>query len=305
MAATQGDPEHRSTGLLARSFLFVPGDRFDRFDRAYGSGAHVVILDLEDGVSPTRKAEARGHVADALRSRRPGRPLVWVRVSIETLREDLDALSASPPQGIVLAKADAAGVDTVWRWVETLGLEPWQRPALIPLIETAAAVQDVRELASANGTTQLMMGEVDLAADLGMNPSPTGTEMMSLRVSLVVASAAAALAAPIGPVWTRLQDMDGLSTHAVRLRTLGFGGMGVIHPTQLDVIHDAFAATPEEIARARRIVEAFDHSVERGVGVLTVPGIGMVDEAVVRQARRVLTESPSPPSPSRRHADSP
>lgn len=271
----------------ARSHMFVPGDRRDRFERAVTSGSAVVILDLEDGVAPRRKPKARTAVRKALAGW-AGEPAAWVRIDPEALDDDLSALAGREAlQGVVVAKADPTSVTTVARWAGRSGPADI---AIVPLLETAVAIRNIEELAAIERVTQLMLGEVDLAADLGMHPADDGSEMLPLRLELVTAAAAAGLRPPIGPVWTRLADAAGLSQHAATLRRLGFGGMGLIHPAQVDPVHREFAPTADELARAKHLIETFDHSVRAGHGVIHVPGVGMVDEAAVRTARRLLGE---------------
>ena len=128
------------------------------------------------------------------------------------------------------------------------------------------------------------MGEVDLAADLGLEPSPDERELRSLRMDVVVASAAAGRQAPIGPVATDIKDLYGLGHSTEALRRAGFGSRQAIHPAQVPVINLAFTPTSKEIERA----EALLARAQSAEGVWVDDAGRMVDEAVLRSARRTL-----------------
>ena len=158
------------------------------------------------------------------------------------------------------------------------------RPA-VALVESAAAVVELPALARAAGLVTMAMGEVDLAADLGIEPSDDGAELWPVRLSVVVASVAAGLAPPIGPVWVAVRDIDGLAASTRELRRRGFGARQAIHPDQVAVINDAFTPTTEEVDRATALL---DSAAGEGTGAWVGPDGKMVDEAVLRSARRVV-----------------
>jgi citrate lyase subunit beta / citryl-CoA lyase len=152
------------------------------------------------------------------------------------------------------------------------------------VVETAVAVLGVAALAATPGVIGLAMGEVDLAADLGIVPSAGEPELAPIRAAVVVASAAAGIASPVGPVWTEVGDADGLDRSTRALARAGFGSRQAIHPAQIAVIHAALAPSAEEIDRAEALVAM--EGAEGGV--FLDAGGRMVDVAVIRNARRLL-----------------
>jgi citrate lyase subunit beta/citryl-CoA lyase len=133
----------------------------------------------------------------------------------------------------------------------------------------------------------MMIGELDLGAELGVDPTATEA-MMPLRMEVVVASAAAGIAPPLGPVLADFRDLDELAVDTRRLARQGFGSRPAIHPAQVAVINAAFTPGPVEVARARRMVEMYEAALAAGKGAATDQDGRMVDEAVIRVARRVL-----------------
>ena len=265
--------------MSARSYLYVPADRPEMLAKAAGRGADALIVDLEDAVAPSRKLEARRILADFL----PGPIETWVRVNSHRDLLAGDVAAADGASGIVLAKADP---DTL-----SQALSLTSQP-LIPLVETAAGLMAAVELASADGVVRLALGEADLCAELGVTLTDDGAEMIYARSQLVVASAAAGIDAPMGPVLTDFRDADGLRHSSEALARLGFGSRPAIHPAQVHIINEAFTPTPEQAADARDLIEAFDTALAAGAGVGAADGV-MFDEAVVRQARRVLDRARS------------
>jgi citrate lyase subunit beta/citryl-CoA lyase len=277
------------TVLLAaaiRSWLYVPGDQPDKLTGAAERGPDALIVDLEDGVAPTGKDAARRLVTDWLRRDRPrgdDAPAVWVRVNNNAnLMKDLEAIAPAGPDGIVLPKAE---VPSMSRAVQLLGVHDI---ALGALIETARGLLDASEMAMVPRVTRLAIGEADLAADLGLDPSPDERELWPLRSQVVVASAAAGIEPPCGPVSTDFRDLDAFRASTESLRRAGFGSRSAIHPAQVAVINEVFTPTAHEVEEAAAIVAAHEDAVARGNGI-TIDAQGrMVDEAVIRSARRTL-----------------
>lgn len=264
----------------ARSFLFVPGDRPERFDKAATSGTDVVIIDLEDAVAPEAKATAREAAAAWLAA--GGRACVRVNAADSPEHDqDLTALagvpSATGEQGegllaVVLPKADDAAVATAAS--ERVGAP------VVALIESALGMVKAHEIASAPGVSRLAFGHLDYAVDLG---SDSGREAMLLaRSTLVLASRAAGLPGPIDGVTTALDDPAVLTEDAAYARDLGLTGKLLIHPKQVEPTHAAHRPTEEEIAWAERVIEA-----AAAGGAVRVDG-DMVDAPVVARAEGIL-----------------
>jgi citrate lyase subunit beta/citryl-CoA lyase len=264
---------------MARCFLYVPGHRADRFAKAFASGADAVILDLEDAVPVPAKDEARRDVRTFLDELAPGPVAAWVRINDgDRGRADLQALaSATALAGVVVPKATP----------DVLATRHADAPdvALIPLVESAVALTAAAAIAASAGVQTLAIGEVDLAADLGLGDDVPDAALWALRMHVVVACAAAGRSAPLGPVIRDIEDLAGFATTVRQLRHAGFGAIQAIHPKQVSVVNDELTPTPDDVAAAERLLEA----AARVDGGVFVDDAGrMIDEAVLRSARRTL-----------------
>jgi citrate lyase subunit beta / citryl-CoA lyase len=284
--------------VSARSYLFVPGDQARKLQHALASGADAIIADLEDAVAPSAKADARRTVADWLATQpNGGQPELWVRVnsSARLLADDVRAVVGSAVTGICLPKTHTP--EQVRSLGELLGAAERQANLtegfirIVPLLESAAGILSARAIAEQPRVRQLGLGELDLLAEVGIEPSDDERELLPVRVQVVLASAAAGLAPPIGPISTDFRDLDALQSSTEALRRLGFGSRWAIHPAQVPVINQIFTPTPEQLEAARRLVERFDGALDQGVGVGVDEDGRMVDEAVVRAARRILARA--------------
>lgn len=265
----------------ARSALYVPGDAADKLARALERGADELIIDLEDAVPPHRKDLARAITAEWLAGLEPTATAIWVRTNPgDAFALDLDAiLPAAAVTGLVLAKTQSRR--DVARAAHALD-RAGSTGRLMPLLESAVAIAAAESIATGSRVDRLQVGEADLAADLGITSSPDELELMFARSTVVHASAAAAIAAPIGPVSVELRDLDAFRVSTERLARLGFVGRACIHPAQVAIANEVFTPSPETVDRARALLEGFDG----GVGV-DADG-RFVDEAVLRRARGVL-----------------
>ncbi|MEN4918112.1 CoA ester lyase [Achromobacter spanius] len=261
----------------ARSLLFVPGDRPERYDRALASGAHEVIVDLEDAVAPDAKEQARAHALDWLVAGRRA----YVRINPADTpwhEEDLAALRKAPAAGVMLPKSDTASLARILRAL------PGRR--VIALLETVNGYMDLQALARQPGLERIAFGSVDFAMDSGI--ADEGDAMTSVRTGIVLASRHAGLAAPVDGVSLEFTDPVRMRADAVRSRQLGFGGKLCIHPRQVEPVNAAWLPTDAERDWARRVLAAFEAS---GGGATAVDG-KMIDKPVVEQARRIAAESP-------------
>lgn len=265
----------------ARSLLFVPGDRPERFGKACASGADAVILDLEDAVRPENKERARSCVREWLAQPSSGvRPLVLVRINgidFKEIDEELTLVASHAVDGVILPKAQTAR-DIDW-FHRVLPLQP-----LLPLIETAQGLCAIDEVARAPGVARLVFGSVDLMLDLNVSDE-AGLDVH--RAQTVLRSRVFGLPAPIDGVTREIADLQALAGAASRAKAWGWGGKLCIHPCQVEVVNRAFHPSSEELIRATRIVEAAQAS---GAGAILVDG-QMVDAPVVLQARRVLADA--------------
>ena len=266
---------------LARSFLFVPGNRPERFAKALASGADAVIIDLEDAVPLDAKATAR----DALLAAWSGldaseRARLLVRVNPAGTpwhAADLAVVASLTGLGaLMLPKAEnPQQVEQAFRTNSKL---------VLPLIESAEGVGQMDAIARAAGTLRLGLGHIDLQADLGMRCGPDEAELAPIRLAMVVASRRAVLPAPVDGVTTATTDAQVLSQDAQRSRRFGFGAKLCIHPAQVAGVHQALAPTEAECDWARRVLAA---EVAAGGGAFSVDG-KMVDPPVLLLARQIL-----------------
>ncbi len=264
----------------ARTFLFVPGSRPDRFARAADSGAEQVILDLEDAVEPDVKDSAREAVCAWLAS--GGQGIVRVNAaSTPWFREDCEAIAgAAGLAGVMLPKSEDPAV--IAELARLLGPA---RP-VVALVETALGIRDADAIAAAIGVARIAFGSVDFSTDIGC--SHTREPLLLARSTLVRASRAAGIAAPVDGVTTDLDDETAAADDARYARTLGFRGKLCIHPRQLAPVVAAFRPTDGEVAWATRVVDAAsDGSAQRVDGQ-------MVDRPVLDRARQMLADSSDP-----------
>lgn len=260
---------------IERSLLFVPGHRPERFDKAAASGAHAVVLDLEDAVAPADKPGAREQVAAWLAAGHQA----FVRVNAADTpwhADDLRMLAAAAGAGVMLPKATAS------RMAVVLQALPGRRA--IALLESVTGYQELAWLAALAGLERIAFGSVDFAAETGIDDA--GEALTAVRTQIVLQSLAAGLAAPIDGVSLGFTDAPALLGEARRSRSLGFGGKLCIHPAQLAAVHAAFSPSAMELAWAARVLAAFESS---GGAATAVDG-KMVDKPVVERARRLLAE---------------
>ena len=266
----------RTVDLLhARSLLFAPGSDERKLRSALGSAADAVVADLEDAVAPARKDEARELVASLRPSvvRINGADSAW-------FADDLALVAELQPDAIVLPKATPDAV-------AALGPEG---PPVIAIVETAAGLRTAYETASSARVAALLLGAVDLGAELGLEPRPDGLEILYARSQVVVDSAAAGIRPPFDIVHLDVRDEQGLEEECRLARSLGFRGKACIHPAQLGVVHRVFVPTAAELAWAVGVVDAYERETGEGRGVFALNG-AMVDLPVVERARRILAEA--------------
>lgn len=274
-----------TAATLLRSFLYVPGDRADRVAKALDAGADAVLIDLEDSVAFSAKEAARRVALDCLRSRSRGGPAVWVRInSGEIGRLDAAALAAESAAlgGVVLAKCDDLG------WLDEIASTLPLSVPLAPLIESALGLRRLDALCAHPRVTQCHLGEIDLLAELGARAEAGSLLLGHAHAELLYASAAARILPPIGGVYAAFRDVEGFTADSVRLAQLGFAGRPALHPSQVPVINAAFCPSADELATAAALVASYDGALASGRGVVTDEEGKMVDEAVVRRARRLL-----------------
>ncbi|MDX2211398.1 MAG: CoA ester lyase [Sphingopyxis sp.] len=279
--------------MRLRSLLFVPGDRPDRMDKARGSGADALILDLEDAVALSAKPEARLAVADFV-AREAGGPAIFVRLNpldTDLVDDDLTALAPVTPYGYVLPKSiDGASVAELAQRLTALG----NRSSRILAIATEVP-QALFGLGSYGGVSDrlvgLSWGAEDLPAAIGATSAREAdgryTPVYEVVRTLALMGAHAAGVLAIDTVYPAFKDLDGLAAYAARARRDGFNGMLAIHPAQVPVINAAFTPTADEVARARAVVDLF--AANPGAGALALDG-KMLDAPHLKAAQHILAQ---------------
>ena len=269
----------------AITFLFVPGNRPDRFAKALASGAGAVIVDWEDAVAPAGKIAVREQFAQAWPSVPPAdRARLLLRINAAGTpwhAGDVAALPALAAQGlitVVVPKAESAAA------LAPVAAALGGGGALLPLIESAAGLDAVRQIAHAPQVARLLFGHLDFQADVGTTCGPGEEELVPVRLHIVLASRLAGLAPPVDGVTTETQDLALVQAHAARALRGGFGGKLCIHPAQLAAVHAAFAPSPAQADWERRVVEGFEAA--RG-GAFSLDG-RMVDAPIVKLAQQTL-----------------
>lgn len=261
---------------LPRSYLFVPGDRPERFAKALATAADAVVVDLEDAVAPAAKDAARQAVAQLL-AQTTERGRVVVRINDESTAwfdPDLAILSAGGAAAVMLTKAER--VDTLSRVRAACA-----HIALLPLVETARGMLAAQALAAAPGVQRLVFGTIDYALDLDLGSDPIALDAGHAHLALV--SRAAGIAAPVAGVTTAIDDEALLLAELARARGHGFGAKLCIHPKQVAPIHAALAPSAEELAWARHVLAA----AEGARGAVQLDG-RMIDKPVIERARRTV-----------------
>ena len=266
--------------IPARSWLFTPATRAERFGRAGEVGADILIIDLEDAVSPSDKPEARRTAIDHLSSSNDG-PRRALRINgLDTPAglADLDALLSSKamPDFLVLPKTESAGHLII---LDRLLAASGKAARLVGLVESARGLDALEVIAGAVPRLfGLMLGAADMAADLGA--ATAWDPLVHVRSRLVAACALAGVA-PIDSPFFDVHDADGLGREVDACKAFGFTAKAAIHPDQVGPINAALTPTDAEVAHAKKVLSAN----EGGVGVVDGQ---MIDEAVARKARRIL-----------------
>lgn len=260
----------------ATTWLFVPGSRPDRFERALGSDADVVIVDLEDAVAAADKDAARTSVGVLLSA--GARVVVRINpAGTPWYVADL-GLVAAHPCVVMLPKTESPEAVAAVAAVAAHGV--------LPMVESAAGIVHAPAIASVPAVRRLVLGNADLAQQLGVSPDDRQA-LLGSRSQLVLASAYADLPAPVDGVTLSTTDADLCASEARHGRSLGFGGKLCIHPNQLAAVRAGYRPLDDELAWARSITSAAS-----GAGVSAVDGL-MIDRPVVLRAERLLAQEAS------------
>lgn len=282
-----------------RSWLFAPGNSERKMTKASDSAADIVLLDLEDSVSPENKPAARTAVADFLKTRED-KHRIWVRVNplrSGEIEADLDAIMGAAPGGLFLpkaeGKADVEALDAMLTIREAeYGIQNRSTHVAALVTETPKAMFHCGDYEGAPRLIAMSWGAEDLSSALGarVQHQADGSymPMYEMARNLCLLGAVAAGCAPIETVMPEFRDLDKLRERALMVRGQGYRGMLAIHPAQVDVINEAFTPSAEEIAHARAIVQAFADNP--GAGTVGLDG-QMLDRPHLALAERLLAEA--------------
>ena len=273
-----------------RSWMFVPGNRQRFLDKIYEveTPPDAVFFDIEDGVIPEEKPVARQMIAEVLRRAQPG-PLRTVRVnalSTDWFAEDLKAVLVPGLEAVCVPKVETPeDVREVAKRLEKFDGDV----RIIVAIESAAALFRSPEIAAADPRVMaVMFGAEDYALDIGLGTrrEAEASDLIFAR-SMLVNAAAAARVLSIDGVFPDLDDPDGLLADIVQSRRLGFDGKSTFNPRQVELINDRFSPSPDELAYARIVADAFEEATQRGDASVAVGG-QLVDRPIVLRALRLL-----------------
>ena len=275
------------------SLLFAPGNHARRVEKSLTLGADAVILDLEDAVANAEKEASRGLVVQALQA--PRRCQGYVRInslSSPWCLGDFMAVVTAGVDGIVLPKVETAADLQTGEWLlqsleKERGLPPG-RIDLIPIVETGLGFSNIKDIArAARRARRLSFGAGDFTLDVGITWSAAETELLPYRSAFVVESRAAGLEPPLDTVWVALKDEEGFRRSVQHVKGIGFQGKLCIHPDQVPVVNECFRPSDKEVARSRRILDAFAEAESKGLAAIQVDG-QFVDYPIVYLAQRVI-----------------
>ena len=278
-----------------RSLLFAPANHARRVEKALTLAADAVILDLEDAVAIAEKAAARPLIIEAMEKPRTGKLYVRVNgLATEWCYGDIVVAVRAGLNGIVLPKVEHAHelrtVDWLIGNLERARDLPAGTVDLIPIIETAVGISNLPAICGAGTRVRrLAFGAGDFTLDMGMTWSRDETELLPHRAACVLASRAGGLEPPVDTVWADLRDNEGFVASAKKAAALGFQGKMCIHPDQIAAANAAFTPDEAAVARARRIVAAFEKAEADGLASIQLAG-QFIDYPIVQRARRVLEQ---------------
>ena len=279
---------------LRRTALYVPGNDPSMLQNAGIFGSDAIVLDLEDAVSVNEKDAARLLVRNALKNINYGDTEVIVRInSLSTPfgKEDLDVIGRVHPDGIRVPKVesiqDIQDIDKFLSRIEAEEGFEKNSIKIMPSIESAIGVFNVFEIVKASHRIEVInFGAEDYTADIGAERTKEGKELFDIRTKILLAARVAGIEVQ-DSVFTYVRDIEGLIRETKFIKQLGFDGKSVIHPSQIQPVHQVFTPSQEEINQANRIILAIKEAEKKKSGVISLNG-RMIDAPVVAKARRTL-----------------
>jgi citrate lyase subunit beta / citryl-CoA lyase len=281
---------------LRRTMLFIPGNNPGMLQNAGILGADTVILDLEDAVSIAEKDSARILVRSAIKNVNFYDTEIVVRINPLTTeygREDVYEIGSAKPGAILVPKAtseDMEEVDEMLSKVERKNGFKLGSIKLFALVESAFGVENVYEIIkSSKRIIGVLLGAEDLTADLGIKRTKVGEEIFYAR-SKVSTACRALRVDSIDTPFADMEDREGFIKDIGMAKSLGFTGKAAINPRQVDIIHEVFAPTEDEIRSAKKIIEAMEEAEREGKGVFSLDG-KMVDAPIIARAQNTINKA--------------
>ena len=276
-----------------RTYLFAPGNHERQVEKALGLGADVVILDLEDAVAVSEKKSTRGLINKTLKQSR--NCAVFVRVNAydtEFCYGDICSIVSENLDGIVLPKLesleDLRSIDWLLGNLEQERGLPNGSIDLMPIIETAVGLVNIREIARADTRVKrLAFGGGDYTRDLGMEWTLKEDELLPVRSEMVLASRFGKLEPPVDTVFIHIKEHDAFRSSCSNILRLGFQGKMCIHPDQVPVTNETFTPDPEEVKWSQRVIDEFEKAEKAGIASIQIDGY-FVDYPIVEKAQRTV-----------------
>ena len=266
---------------LRRTRMYVPGNNPRMMNNAGAYGCDCIILDLEDSVAIEQKEDARYLVKNALKSLDFSAE-TWVRINKETAKEDISIIKYGSPHGVCIPKVES---NEDVHSIEKILMEEGMKAKLMPIVETAKGVANASEIAGASeNIVAIAFGAEDFTRDIGGKRK--WHSLLYARGRIIIAAKAFGIQA-LDTIYPNVNDMEGLREETIKIIEMGFDGKGVIHPSQIEIIHECFMPTKEEIEEAKKIVDTIEEAKKKGLGTASING-KMIDLPVENKARRIL-----------------
>ncbi|HPT89235.1 MAG TPA: CoA ester lyase [Bacilli bacterium] len=278
---------------MRRSLLFIPGNNPAMLQNADVFESDAVIIDLEDAVSISEKDSARNLVKNFLNSYRlPIEVIIRINgMDTDFYQADLEAIVSNNIDTILLPKAnprDLIKLDQILSKIEHKnGLT--KKIGVIPIIELASSILDVREIATSPRVNGLLLGAEDLSSDLEVSRTLAGDEIFYAR-SMIAISCRAYNIDAIDTPFTDVRNEEGLLADSQKARGLGMNAKACIHPNQIDIVNKIFSPSKEQIEQALRMLKAFENAQKEGKGVFSLDG-KMVDKPIIERAKKTIDKA--------------
>ena len=287
----------KQTTFIARSALFVPGNRIDRIEKAISSEADYVIIDLEDAVAPSEKTEARKNACQMLQKYHDKNIIVRINSSAsEYFEGDINSIVMPGLFAIILPKAntpeDIIQINGKLTEAEKKNDLDGDSIKVIPLIESAYAIENLFNILSVQTNPKRLLtaafGAVDYTLDMAIDLTANGEELIYPRSKIAISCRAAGLEMPIdAPYVLDVKNEHAVRTDALRAKQLGFGGKLCVHPIQVPICNSVFSPTMDEVEYAKKVVDAYEKAQMMGDGAIQLEG-RMIDLPVVKRAKNIL-----------------